>query len=567
MTLRRFGLLAGLTPLLLCGAAPAPVLEVELEPAAAGGVVTGVAVTERAPALDIAAGQPLASLPIVATNIPGALADPKTLQASDADGVLPLTIDDDPPDPSNFKQERRWRVGRTTHGPVTIRYVATPRTITPTTRAGPLIDVRTEGAGVYGSARTLLALPTSGWPMTVRLRWNLSHLPKGSRAISSLGEGGAERRLSREELTGVFFMAGPLKTLPASGDGPFVVTWITDPPWDLAGASDWTRRAYAYFERFWGYPSPFHVFMRTTARFQGGGGGGFHSFVFGTVEGEKRDPIEVRELMAHEASHSFVGGLRGDSAAGGQWYSEGADVYYTAVLTHRAGLTSLQRYGETMNTLVAQYFLNPLSHASNEEVTRRFFSSKDAEVVSYQRGPLYFATVDARLRAASAGKRRVDDLVRQMVGATKAGRGATRELWLTLVRGALGEPGVAEFEAMMRGAPLDLPADLLGPCFRRESVTYRAWRPGYRALAGDGGVQRAARLEPDSPATRAGVQEGDVLLDPEPKPTDPAGDGAPRSVRVRRGAQTLALAVEGWGPAVAGWRYVRTATPASACGI
>ena len=50
---------------------------------------------------------------------------------------------------------------------------------------------------------------------------------------------------------------------------------------------------------------------------------------------------------------------------------------------------------------------------------------------------------------------------------TKAGRGATRDTWVSLVRGALGEPGVAEFEAMMAGRPLDLPSDLLGPRFRR----------------------------------------------------------------------------------------------------
>lgn len=544
-------------------------IDFRIAPRLNGGVVVGIEIEETIHQGAVPAGTVLLRMPIVITLEPGALADPKTLTVRDGDGLVPLTVTDDPPDPSNFHQDRRWLAQRRTRGSLVIRYTASPRMVTPATRAGPLVDVRAEGAGVYGSMITLLALPERSWPRRVALHWDLRELPAGSRACTSLGEGDQAAILRRDQLEGTFFMAGPLHSLPADGTGDFVVYWITPPAWDLQGAADWTHRAYQYFSDFWNQRGqPFRIFMRTTQRFQGGGGGGYNSFIFGNVEGERRDSIEVRELMAHEASHNFVGHTSGDSEAGGQWYSEGADVYYTNVLTYRAGLVSLDRFADNMNTLVAEYFQNPLSHLTNAEVTRQFFQSHDAEVVSYQRGPLYFAVVDSRLRAISGGKRRVDELVQPMVEASRSGGGATEERWTSLLRSALGDEGAEEFKAMMEGQPLHLPEDLLGPCFQREAAVYRQYRPGFRILADSGGVPRVARLQPRSAAARAGVLEGDEILDPEPKPTDQASAGLPVTLHLRRDEKALSLTLtDAWSPPVTGWRYVRTGVPRTACDI
>jgi hypothetical protein len=544
-------------------------IDLRITPRSSGGMVVGIEIEETVRQGVLPAGAVVLRMPIVITLEPGALADPRTLTVRDDRGLVPLSIADDPPDPSNFHQDRRWLAQRPTRGSLVIRYTATPRLITATTRAGPLVDVRTEGTGVYGSMITLLALPENSWPRAVSLHWDLHELPSGSRAGTSLGEGDRSATLRRDQLEGIFFMAGPLHSIPADGQGDFVVYWITPPAWDLQGAADWTHRAYQYFGDFWNIRGqPFRIFMRTTQRFQGGGGGGYNSFIFGNVEGDRRDPIEVRELMAHEASHNFVGHTSGDSEAGGQWYSEGADVYYTNVLTYRAGLVSLDRFAENMNTLVAEYYENPLSHLSNAEVTRQFFSSHDAEVVSYQRGPLYFALVDSKLRSASGGTRRVDELVRPMVEASRSGGGATEERWMALLRSALGDAGVTEFKGMMEGQPLNLPENLLGPCFRREAMVYRQYRPGFRILTDRGGVPRVARLQQGSAAARVGVREGDEVLDPDLKPTDQALAGLPVTLHLRRDEKNLSLALtDAWGPQVSGWRYVRTGVPREACGI
>jgi len=541
-------------------------LDLRLKPHTQGGIVVGIEVEEVLHQAPVSRGTPILQMPIVATLAPSSLEDPKTLTVSDAKGPLSLSIQEEPPDPSNFKQDRRWVADRDTQGDLHVHYTGHPRVVTPATRPGPLVDVRTEGAGVYGAMVTLLALPETAWPRRVSLHWVLDELPPGSRAATSIGLADRTMVMRRDELEASFFMAGPLNSLPEDGSGSFVVYWITPPAWDLEGAADWTRKAYEYFSTFWRHTGlPFRIFMRTTARFQGGGGGGFNSFIFGNVEDAPRDPVEARELMAHETSHNFIGHTSGDSTAGGQWYSEGADVYYMNLLTYRAGLMPLDRFALNMNTLVAEYYENPLSHLSNEEVTRQFFSSHDAEVVPYQRGPLYFAVVDARLREISGGRRRVDELVRPMVDSSFNGQGITPDLWKGLLRKALGEAGVKEFEAMMRGDSLDLTADLLGACFRREPKVYRQFRPGYRANTEELGVRKVSRLVADSPAAEAGVRNGDELLDPEPLATDQSRADRPFELHVRRDGQPLIFTFDAWGPRVDGWTYVRTQVPEQDC--
>jgi hypothetical protein len=132
----------------------------------------------------------------------------------------------------------------------------------------------------------------------------------------------------------------------------------------------------------------------------------------------------------------------------------------------------------------------------------------------------------------------------------------------------LGDEGVEEFKAMMEGQPLHLPEDLLGPCFQREAVVYRQYRPGFRILADSGGVPRVARLQPVSAAARAGVLDGDEILDPEPRPTDQALAGMPVTLHLRRDEKALSLTLtDAWGLPVKGWRYVRTGVAPTACGI
>lgn len=543
-------------------------LTIKLTPNVKSGRVQDVEVEILIPSPNAEAGEAFLSMAIVMAMMPGALLDPAELRARDDAGALELTIEDDPVDPSNFRQFRQWAPVRATEGDVIVAYAATPRVITSETRPGPLLDMRTEGAGFYGSGVTMLALPVNGWPRPVMLNWNLAQMETGARGASSLGEGDVKAHLDRDALASSFFMAGPLHSQPRDGSGEFVVYWLTDPVFDLNAAAHWTEKAYRYaydfFDRTGG---EFRIFMRTTARFQGGGTGGHNSFIFGNVAGEDRDPHELRALLAHETFHSFVGGLGGGSTgAGAQWYSEGANSYYTIILPHRAELTTVDDVADAFNAHALNYYTNPKSNLSNDDVTRLFFSDNNAQLVPYNRGPLYFAMVDARMREISGGERRVDELVLQFID----GRDRAEDpvaYWRSLVAGALGDKGGNEFDGMMAGAPLDLPSGLLGPCFRSEEKTLRKFQLGFRPYKDDDGATRAGTVIPGSAADLAGVKAHDEIVNADVLENAEKSEPQKLTLDIRKSGEMQSLTYAPWTAPAPGKQWVRTEIPDSQCDI
>ena len=308
--------------------------------------------------------------------------------------------------------------------------------------------------------------------------------------------------------------------------------------------------------------------MRTTERFQGGGGGGFNSFIFGTVDGEDRDPKEVRSLLAHETLHHFVGGYgEGGGAGGQQWYSEGATSYYTIVLPYRAGLTSFDDFISDFNAHALNYYTNPQSGLSNDEVTELFFSDNNAQLVPYNRGPLYFALVDYRLRVETRGARRVDDLIMEFInGRDEAGSSVA--YWRELLVGELGEAGGAEFDAMMAGAPLDLPAGLFGPCFTAEDQELMEFKPGFRPYKDDLGITLIGPVIPGSSAERAGLKRYDAITNPEMlKAAASLPPGTAISLNIQRDDEALDITYVPWTAPSPGKQWVRTEAPDGACGL
>ena len=532
------------------------------------GEVASVAMAIDVPAPDLRAGETFLSMAIVRVMAPTALTDPRSLTAHDANGPLAMTIDEDPEDPSAFRQDRRWIVDRDTEGDIEVRYTIEPRVITADTRPGPLIDTRTELWGVYGAGSTMLALPEEGWPHDVRISWDLSAMPEGARAASSLGLGDTEaRQLSHQNLNNTFFMAGPLKSQPESGTGDFVVYWMTPAAFDLEGAAQWAESAYDYFVDFFGQDvDAFRVFMRTTERFQGGGGGGYNSFIFGTVEGEDRDPQEVRSLLAHEALHHFTGSYGDGGGAGGQqWYSEGSTSYYTIVLPYRAGLTNPAQFIDAFNAHALNYYTNPQSGLSNEEVTARFFSDHNAQLVPYNRGPLYFALVDYRMRQATNGDKRVDDLIFRFIDERNDAVDAVA-LWREIVTDALGEAGGEEFDAMMEGAPLDLPKDLFGPCFVGERQMLRNFDRGFRPYGDEDGRTRIGPITPGSPAEAAGLKRYDIITNPDAlKAVENATPGASVTLDIRRDGEPLTIKYAPWTAPTEGLQWTQVSPAQDDC--
>lgn len=557
-----------LLTIFLTGAAAQPAernLSIRLVPQVVDGQVAAIAVTETFDVAPLPVGARLLSLPIITESVPGVLRDPATLVARDAAGPLPLALVDDPADPTLMKQDHHWHTRRATSGTVTVSYLAHPRVITTDTKPAALVDMRTEGAGIHGSTKVLLATPDSGWPRRVRIDWDLTAMAPGSRAVSSFGEGSTVDMLDAQALVAGYFMAGPWQKLPPTGNDGFLVYYLTPPDFDLPAAAQDVAATYRYATDFFGTElQPFRALMRTTARFQGGGEGGRNTFIFGTVKGAPRTPDDLDNLLTHEALHNWIGSL--NKGPDGLWFVEGATNYYTAVLPYRVGRRTLAQVATQINAWTTNYYGSERQTMAEDAAAAAFWTDPEAQLLPYNRGALYIALVDARLRAASGGQKRVDALVRAMTQAIRHGD-ASEDLWLSLVTEALGERGRRDFADMKAGRALDLPEDLFGPCLRRMSGPVRRYLPGFRIDIAADGRHVAGSVRTGSPGAVAGLTRGDEILNWQVMDDAARRPGVPLTLKVRRSTDVREMDMDPWGPAHEGYTWIEAVPQPGDCNL
>jgi predicted metalloprotease with PDZ domain len=544
---------------------PHHALTIRLVPQVIDGQVDAIEVTEVFDIKPLPAGAELLSLPIVAESVPGVLRDPSTLLARDDAGPLPLEPVDDAADPTQMKQDRHWHTGRPAAGTVTVTYLARPRVVTAATKPAALKDMRVEGAGIHGSTKTLFAIPATGWPRRVHIEWDLAAMAPGSRAVTSFGEGNVDTDLDAEPLTLGYFLAGPWHKLAPEGEDGFLLYYLTPPDFDIDGAIDDAAATYHAATRLFGTePAPMRAIMRTTARFQGGGTGGRHSFMFGVVQGAPPTQDHIHYLLTHESLHNWIGNL--PKGPEGVWFVEGATDYLTAILPYRLGHRSTAQLAARFGKWTTDYYANPRRTMRDDDAAAAFWTDTDAQLLTYSRGPLYVALVDARLRKASGGRRRVDTLLRAMADGIRRGD-ASEDLWRSLVIAALGEQGRRDFDDMKAGRMLDLPPDLFGPCFRRVARPVGRYRPGLRIDVADDGRHVAGAVQPGSPAATAGLAAGDDILDWRDVADMPRQAGTPLTLRVRGIGGERTLRFNPWESVQDGFTWVEATKPPTSCGL
>lgn len=457
--------LAGLLPGLAAAqdAAPPPALRLELKPHATDGTFDYVDGRMTIEAPKVAAGATLVKMPVLIVSIPTARYDGDALKARDDAGDLPLTIKDEPPTPTST--DRRWLASRATRGDVVVTFRAPPREITPTTRNGPLFDLRANGGGMIGAGITFIPLPDTTFPYRFGLKWNLSDVAPGSRGVWSLGEGDAEATIPANTVAFSFYSAGPLQSYPPRPTADFGMYWLQQPTFDTDELAHGIQQLHGYMSRFFhDEGQPYRVFIRKNIHPGDGGTALARSFTFGWNEEEAPTLDKLQSLLAHEMTHNWpaMEGDHGDTA----WYSEGAAEYYSILLSHRAGVTTLARFQEEMNERAAGYYTNPYVAYSNREAAKIFWTDKDAQRVPYGRGFMYLAKVDAQIRARSKGKRSLDDVVVPMFERKKEGRPPSVDDWLALVTAEIGSQAKRDYDDMVAGKILVPPKNSLAPCFK-----------------------------------------------------------------------------------------------------
>lgn len=548
--------------------APLPTLDVVLAPHAVvgqGGQVGQVDrldVQLRIGAPGIVAGQALLRMPLTIVSTPTAAYDAAAIHASDERGPLKLTAVDEAATPT--ATYRRYEVDRATSGNVTVRYATPPRAVDAGTRNGPLFDLRAQPGGVMGAGVYFFALPEQAdhAPYRITLKWNMAAMPAGARGVWSGGEGDQNTIGPADVLAFSFYAAGAVQSVPADGKGDFGLYWLAKPPFDVAQLAGGLKKLYASMSAFFNDAgAPYRIFIRANPYPAGGGTALPKSFMFGYgVDGESASN-DLQMLLAHEMTHNWPR-LDDSEHALTAWYTEGTAEYYSALLALRAGVIDQAKFLGVVNERAAGYYTNVFRNLSNTDAGAKFWTDARAQRVPYGRGFMYLARVDAQIRAASGGKRSLDNLVLEIRARQQRGGKVGNAEWLQMVVAEIGEGARAEFDEMVAGKPIAPLPSAFAPCYRPVRGSERPFDLGFDEMR----LGVVSGLRADSAAAAAGVQEGDQIAAITPLRALRSDPAQVMRLGVQRGGQVLELSYLPRGAAVPSWHWERVAgVPEAAC--
>lgn len=472
--------------LVAAGSANAQETTLTLKPVAADGTVTAIDVV-----LDIDRGpaSPTWSAPIVYPGAVGVADRMTAIVLRDANGPVALAARDDAAVPGGFPYFRHWSGARAVTYPLRMSYRVA---VQPAGSGnGPPFGIRAVGGGVVGAGSTVLLLPDDAAIKTTNVRWDLSALPRGAIASTSLGDGTAFRIIGGPDaLVQAWMLAGPAGRYPKTGaaDG-FSATWLGTPTFDAPAEMAYTARGHAWLARYFPHlkpTPPYRVFLqfRDAPPF-GGATALTQSFMLsrGPLKpGEAR--VAPRSTLFHEMIHQWVGGIAEPNGIA-SWFTEGLTNYYQDLLMLRGGFISPTEYGAAINTLAEEYFTSKARNWSAVQITKVGFGDEEIRHTPYRRGALYFYDLDARMRAKSGGKRTLDTVLFPMFRAREKGERFDNARWIAMITAELGADERGRFERLILDGSdtLDPRADAFGPCFTRVATSFAKdgkTIPGYR---------------------------------------------------------------------------------------
>jgi predicted metalloprotease with PDZ domain len=365
---------------------------------------------------------------------------------------------------------------------------------------------------------TVFATPGTDNARQARFKWG--RLPKGwtvasdldhlggkpttlANLINTVAIGGSDLRVVRRDLRGA-----PLR-VAVLGEWNFTPDQLADTVAPIIAAED----------GFWGdRSSPFLVAMAPLGDLPSGlsytGTGRTDAFsIASTGAFELKQAVR---FLAHEYMHSWVpielGAMPEEDEARDYWFSEGFNDYLASKVLLRSGIWSLADWAADKNETLLRYGTSPARTVKGDEIAARFWTDPNVQQLSYDRGHLLAAKLDAEIAALGGGKSLESVLRSQRRSAQSSSELATRLFRMTLV----DETGIdidSDLERYARrGEPLLLPEGLFGDCARLVAERRREFDRGYDAAAtrlADGLITGVA---PDGPAYAAGMRDGMRLI-------------------------------------------------------
>ncbi|WP_374598054.1 peptidase M61 [Sphingosinicella sp.] len=556
--------------LLLGISGPAPSsageLSVALQPQVeADGDIAEIGIEERFRPDKIVPGEPLLELRHVYSNVP-TVARQIEVQAWDDLGLLPLVARDSGEGTSG---KREWFPLREGSGAVRVRYSAPVTAENAPMGAAPPIELRSEAGTVSGSGSTFLVRPASG-DFKVRIAWDLAHMGSAS-GLTTISDQIPVRSPGVTFDTS-YFMAGQFHRHPlGQSTNGFSAAVQGKPPFEAQPVLAWMDGLYdRYLELFGKASAPYAVFMRRNVVNPGGGMGYDGGFV--VTYGNTMDTADIEDLkstITHEMFHTFQpmmisGDSPGESLAS-SWFNEGLAVFYQVVLPRRFGLDDADAFLRQLNFAAGRYYTNVMANLPESEVPAGFWADTRIRTLPYDRGFLFFAAIDARIREVSGGKRSLDDLMLEWRRRQDAGQPVTKALVEELLARELGPDGPRELQRVLAGGSPLPPSNAFGPCFRRVQKSLRRYELGFAPKVLTEPRRFVRDLVPGSAAERAGLRNGDEILKPVGQDRIQGDQEGILSLLVSRGSEQKTISYKPRGETVRAWQWEKVADRGQQC--
>jgi predicted metalloprotease with PDZ domain len=361
---------------------------------------------------------------------------------------------------------------------------------------------------VSGVGHAFLLLPRIDEPIPARIRIHTRALRRGAEAASSFGFGGeVVTTAASEDLAHAVYVAGMLWREGRGDGGPSLVV-LGDPPFDTRTAFERATAGSDAVDRFFGgAPSPpGSPFMFVLVAQPGLGPAREGAYLTRSVglwfDARQKLDAALELVLAHEITHRYLGGalrLTGPDGREAAWFSEGFTVHFARRALLAAGLLTPADYVADLDRTLGD------DGPAAERLP-----------ADYTRGAVYAAWFDAAVRRASKGRRSLDDVIRELLAAARAG--GSPSLPVAALRDALardiGREAAARVDRIdARDSPLpELPDDAFGPCARRTVRERTGFELGFERASLETRPALIRGLVRGSAAERAGVREGALVI-------------------------------------------------------
>ncbi|MBV6864106.1 hypothetical protein [Xanthomonas euvesicatoria] len=428
----------------------------------------------------------------------------ENLKVNDSTG--PLTMKSSP---DNYNLNILYKSDRRPIGPVSVSYTVSPADPSAPNGRGAHREFIVASGGFTTTGDGILMLPKLESDVNLRLHWKLPH---GFEAASSFGYGDITTQRQSWEILNSFYLSGKLNKFHFSaGKIDFNVYGLGNNDVNLSNLFSWSAREYEVTRHL--FPDPTEKSFRAFYRSFDGGpldsgradSNGLLLYIAPT-HSEQLAMSNLKQIAAHEMIH--VVQPRFDDEANSLWFLEGSANYLSMAIPFESGLISREDYLQQINAEANRYYGNSRRNIPNSSIPDEMWKSPDSSTVAYNRGAIYFADLDARVRSKSHGKATVITLMKELQEMSNQNKPHGLVQWREIVERHAGKEGAEALDAMLAGRTIFPVAGTFGQCLEAKKTEIGIFDLQYSKAPGENQI---VSVTPGSNAERAGLKVGDAL--------------------------------------------------------